>query len=334
MRKINHSAVGIATSVLILLTAGCNRETYRFEEGVAWNTVYHITYDSPFDLGDSISAVLKEIDFSLSPFNETSTVSRINANLDSTADSHLARVYAESLKIHRESEGMFDPTIAPLIRAWGFGQGHEIQADTLRIDSLLALCGIEKTRLEGTTLLKEDPRIEFNFSALAKGYGVDCVGEMLERNGVRNYLVEIGGEIRTRGLNPKGKRWGIGIDRPEAGANPGETVMTIYVDDAGIATSGNYRNYQEADSGIIGHTISPRTGRPVATDVISATVIAPTCMEADALATCCMAIGSEKALNLCTRMRAGVLLIKRDMTVVTNPAFNAQTAEPGTADRD
>lgn len=294
---------------------------------MAWNTAYHITYESDTDLGDSILFVLNEIDISLSPFNINSTVSRINDNRASDIDFHFRKVYDESKIINKESKGAFDPTLGPVIRAWGFGEGHSISTDTLRLDSLLQLVGIGKTRIVDDKLIKENPEIEFNFSALAKGYGVDCIADMLSRNSVENFLVEVGGEIRTKGTNAKGKKWAVGIDRPVLENNYGDIRETIFVDNAAVATSGNYRNYHVSNGQNFGHTISPATGRPVLTDVISATVLADTCMEADALATACMVLGSEEAINLCNRLNAGVFLIKSDDTTVSNTIFDSHLSE-------
>lgn len=326
-------------AVLALSAVSCSKTpSFRTDEGMAWNTLYHITYSSPEDLSDSIIAVFNEIDASLSPFNKKSTVSRINDNLTDQVDSHFKFVYRESERIHAASGSLFDPTLAPLIRAWGFGQGHVVTADTLRLDSLLTITGFSKTHLTGDRLAKENPAIEFNFSALAKGYGVDCIADMLARNGVTDYLVEVGGEIRAAGVNPKGKKWAIGIDRPEEGSLPGETVFALTLGEGAVATSGNYRNIQEGGGGKFGHTISPQTGRPVSTDVLSATVVAPTCIEADALATCCMVAGSRAALDLCTRLGAAVMLIKSDLSIVYNKAFKkyltSQNGEPEKAVRD
>lgn len=340
MKTFIHLASGLLLTAV--LSCCSHRGNYRFEEGIAWNTIYHITYESSLDLSDSIRIVLSQIDGSLSPFNPSSTVSKINANLTDSVDSHFMAVYNESLQIHTESEGAFDPTLAPLIRAWGFGQGHSATSDTLRLDSLMQFVGIGKTAIAGADrLTKENPAIEFNFSALAKGYGVDCIADMLLRNGVTNFLVEVGGEIRAQGLNHQGNEWVIGIEKPLDMNHASETVLNIRLDNGAVATSGNYRNYQEQGGRRYGHTISPATGRPVQTDVISATVIAPTCMEADALATCAMVMGSEEALSLCARMRAGVMLIKDDLTVMSNPVFRSfcefptgQSGEPGTADPD
>lgn len=312
----------LTLSIPSFLSSCSGHLEFRKTEGIAWNTAYHIIYESNHDLTDSVITVLNEIDNSLSPFNPKSVVSRINENSTDSVDIHFKKVYSESRRIHEESGGAFDPTLGPVIRAWGFGKDHEVQADTMRLDSLLTLVGIEKTDLRNFSLLKTNPDVEFNFSALAKGYGVDCIAEMLERNGVENYLVEVGGEIRAKGRNSKGDDWTIGIDRPFPDSQPGELQEVISITDAAIATSGNYRNYHQSEGKTFGHTISPVDGRPVQTDVISATVIASNCMEADALATCCMVIGSEKALSLCSRLGAGVFIIKSDLTVVKNDLFS------------
>lgn len=308
-------------SFLILLSCASSKSEYRFEEGIAWNTSYHITYEAETDLGDSIRHYLNEIDVSLSPFNSNSLVAKINDNRSDAVDGHFVRVYEESKRINSVSSGAFDPTLGPVILAWGFGKGHEVSPDTVRIDSLLNFVGIQKTRLEDRRLVKDFKEIEFNFSALAKGYGVDCIAKMLQRNGSENFLVEIGGEIRSSGVNPKGEKWKIGIDRPDENSGYGESVEVIEVNQISLATSGNYRNYHEENGNKFGHTISPVTGRPAVSDVISATVTAESCMEADALATCCMVLGSKKALSLCSRLNAGVFLILEDFSVIQNDLF-------------
>lgn len=325
-------SMAVTFTAVVTLLSGCTRPSYRYEEGMAWNTLYHITYESSVDLSDSIISVFESIDSSLSPFNPLSVVSAINVNTSDSVDGHFKAVYEESRKIHSITGGAFDPTLAPVIRAWGFGQGHSVSRDTIRLDSLLRFVGLDKTGLDGSRLIKRDPRIEFNFSALAKGYGVDCVADMLLRNGVDNFLVEIGGEIRAAGKNPRGEFWHIGIDRPSPDSAPGETMAYITVADGAVATSGNYRNFHETEGRRFGHTVSPSTGRPVDTDILSATVLSASCMEADALATSCMVLGSEEALRLCTALGVGVMLIKYDMRVVENSIW--QDAALETAGRD
>jgi len=255
--------------------------------------------------------VLNSTGKSLSAFDSTSTVSKINNCSDMHSDRHFTAVLTESQRIHRLTGGAFDPTLAPLVKAWGFGQGHCPTSDTLAIDSLLNLVGINKVKVSGGIAAKANPAISMNFSAIAKGYGCDEIGRMLKRNGVENFLVEIGGEIAVAGKNPKGGDWRISIDRPIE-SNTEEihiSQMIIEVGECGIATSGNYRNYTEDNGRRLAHTISPATGRPVQTDVLSATIIAPSAMEADALATSCMVLGSKRSVALLDSLGLPALLV-------------------------
>ena len=292
---------------------------------MVWNTFYHITYQGDRSLTDSVMTVLNDVGKSLSVFDGSSLVSWVNKSTATPVDRHFMAVYNTSLIINGVSDGLFDPTVSPLITAWGFGPGHKINADTLAIDSILSFTGINKTRLEGSTLIKDDVRTQFNFSAVAKGYGCDMVAQMLRRNGVENYLVEIGGEIAVGGVSPSGESWKISIDRPVESNNEivHDAGAVISVTNAGIATSGNYRNFHREGGATFGHTISPQTGRPVKTDVISATVIAPTCMEADAAATACMAAGSKIAKSMLTTLRYEGMLILSDSTTYLTPGFQA-----------
>ncbi len=320
----------LLVSLLVLLSSGGCKEkrqdssSWQKKEGMVWNTSFHITYEGSETLGDSAVAVLDRVGKSLSVFDTASLVSRVNRFDSTRVDTDFIRVYVMSKKINRISRGAFDPTLSPLITAWGFGKGHSSTADTLRIDSILKYVGIGKTRLSHDALVKEDPRIEFNFSAIAKGYGCDAVAEMLEHNGVKNFLVEIGGEIMTRGRNPEGSKWRISIDKPVLSADREihDSQEIISVSDMGIATSGNYRNFHKTSGGATyGHTISATTGRPVATDVISATVLAPTAMQADGLATAFMAMGNQKSQELNNSLQLPVMLVLSDSTVWYSPQF-------------
>lgn len=313
----------LALSLTALMMA-CRDQGYVTTRGVVWNTTYNITYDGDTALEDSILKVIGEIGKSLNVFDSCSLVSAVNRSDSAfTVDSHFMAVYETSRRINTASDGMFDPTLSPLIKAWGFGPGHEENRDTLAVYSILSFTGISKTRLEGATLLKDDPRTEFNFSAIAKGYACDAVGAMFRRNGVEDYLVEIGGELAAGGKSPTGGKWRISIDAPVK--NDREIVHDSYiiieVTDAGIATSGNYRNFRQTGGKTIGHTLSPKTGRPVETDVVSATIIAPTAMEADAAATACMAGGSTLAKAMLAELRFQALLILSDSTSWTTPSF-------------
>ena len=320
----------LACTAAFLTIAGCVNERqkdlseWQQKDGLVWNTSFHITYRGAESLGDSALSVLSRVGRSLSVFDSTSLVSKVNRQDSTLVDTDFIRVYVMSRKINRASDGAFDPTLSPLITAWGFGKGHKANADTTRIDSILNYVGINKTHLHRDSIIKNDPRIEFNFSAIAKGYGCDAVAEMFEKNGVTDFLIEIGGEIMTGGKNKNGKKWRISIDRPILSSDRiiHESQEIIDISGMGVATSGNYRNFHNNNSGTYGHTISAATGRPVSTDVISATVIAPTAMEADGLATAFMAMGSVKARKLNESLRRPVLLVLSDSTTWSSIQFD------------
>ncbi|MDE6379814.1 MAG: FAD:protein FMN transferase [Muribaculaceae bacterium] len=273
-----------------------------------WNTVWHVTYyGNSDDLAVAIDS-LKSVENSLSIFDDNSLVSFINSHENGPVDIHLSKVYEMSVKANKMSNGLFDPTISPLIEAWGFGENHTPTADTAYVASLLPSVGIDLTRIENGILYKSSPEMAFNFSAVAKGYGVDVAAKALMDKGCSDLMFEIGGEIVCRGRNPEGKKWRILIETPdeeylrEVFKNEKKPIFSdrliVELSDEALATSGNYRNYHSDSGRTFGHTISARTGRPVKTDILSASVIAPTCMEADALATSCMLMGSADAMAM------------------------------------
>lgn len=273
-----------------------------------WNTVWHVTYKGPAGAMAAAMDSLKAVESSVSVFDDSSIISQINRSEKGPVDGHLINVYEMSRKINRMSGGLFDPTLSPLIKAWGFGKGHTPTADTARIETILTYVGIDKTRIENDTLYKSSPEMAFNFSAIAKGYGVDVAASTLMDQGCTDLMMEIGGEVVCRGLNPEGRKWRIMIETPDEEylkevfkyeKEPSfSDQLIVELSDEALATSGNYRNYHSQSGQTFGHTISAVTGRPVKTDILSASVIAPSCMEADALATACMAMGSEAAMEM------------------------------------
>ncbi|MBD5333070.1 MAG: FAD:protein FMN transferase [Bacteroides sp.] len=312
---------------LALTLAGCNRsESYLTCEGGVWNTTYRITYMADRDLRDTILNAMKSVELSLSPFAEGSLISAVNrGDTSARADRHLRHVFEASLEINRLSHGAFDPTVAPLINLWGFGyRSGSGDPSAESIDSLLSTVGIGECSLDNQgRIIRKSDQTEFNFSAITKGYGCDMVGEALRRNGVENYLVEIGGEIAASGKSPRGKAWRIMIDAPVENDSTivHSSMAVIGITDCGVATSGNYRNYRQTVAGKVWHTISPVTGRPAPTDLLSATVIAPSCMMADALATSCMAMSAREALSMISSIpEVQALLVTADTTLVT-PGF-------------
>ena len=278
-----------------------NKPTYRTQQGKIFGTLYTVTYEHNEDLQPLIIDALQAVDASLSPFNKKSIISHINNNERFCVDTLFSEVFRNAEIIYTESHGAFDPTVAPLVNAWGFGfkQSSNITAST--IDSLLALVGLHRVTLNNGLITKSDPRIMLDFSAIAKGYGSDCVARVLDSCGVQNYMVEIGGEIVIKGHNKNGNPWGIGINKPiDDSLSTNQELQTVLrLTDCAIATSGNYRNYYYKDGVKYAHTIDPRTGYPVQHSLLSATVIADSCMRADALATAFMVLGVDSAMTYC-----------------------------------
>ena len=291
-------------AVCATLCCGCgNSPAWHRTEGSVWATSYHITYRADRQLDDSILHVMDQVEMSLSPFREESLVSRINRGETDETDTLLRKIFTTSQQINLESGGMFDPTVAPAVNLWRFGyrdSGHE-PTDS-EIEQARGVVGIDGCSLENLRIVKKSTATEFDFSAITKGYGCDRIGEMLRRNGCSDYMVEIGGEIALSGKNPQGEPWHIMIDAPVANDTTvvHNAMSVVKLTDCGIATSGNYRNYRDTPSGRVGHTINPMTCRPVQTTTLSATVIAPDAMTADALATACMAMTHADALRMIT----------------------------------
>lgn len=266
--------------------------------GFVFGTVYKIAYQHDADLKPEIEAELKRFDQSLSPFNDSSVISRVNRNEELVTDSFFQTCFNRSMEISRETKGAFDITIAPLANAWGFGFKKGNFPDSAMIDSLLEMTGYEKVELsdEGK-VVKTDPRIMLSCSAVAKGYAVDVIAQLLKKKGIRNFMVDIGGEVVVHGQNPQNGLWRIGLNKPidDSLAVNQELQAVLQVTDLGMATSGNYRNYYYKDGKKYAHTIDPRTGYPVQHSILSATVIAKDCMSADAYATAFMVMGLEEA---------------------------------------
>lgn len=271
---------------------------YQKDNGLVFGTIYNITYQSDTNLKNEIETELRRFDGSLSPFNDTATITRINRNEDVVPDTFFTNVFKRSMEISKETDGAFDITVAQLANAWGFGFKGGAFPDSAMIDSLLQFTGYGKVTLstEGK-VVKQDPRTMLSCSAVAKGYAVDVVAALLERKGVKDFMIDIGGEVVVHGNNPAGEKWRIGINKPiDDSLAINQPIQTIlHITGAGIATSGNYRNYYYHNGKKYAHTIDPRTGYPVQHDILSATVIAKDCMSADAYATAFMVMGLEKA---------------------------------------
>ena len=298
----NFAWLAIFTLATIAILARHNAPApYQKASGLIFGTMYSETYQSKTDLKTSIDSMLKVFDGSLSPFNDTATISRINRNERVIADELFATVFRKSLEVSEATGGAFDITVAPLVNAWGFGFKQGSFPDSIMVDSLLQLTGYEKVSMnEQGEVVKQDERMMLNCSAIAKGYAVDVIANLLKSKGVKNMMVDIGGEVVVHGKNPKEKKWRIGINKPvdDSLATNQELERIVEITDAAIATSGNYRNFYYNNGKKYAHTIDPSTGYPVQHSLLSATVVANDCMTADAYATAFMVMGVEKALEI------------------------------------
>ena len=270
------------------------------DEGSIFGTFYHITYQSPVNLKEGINATLRQVDHSLSPFNKQSIITAINDNTNMAVDSMFTEVFVLAKHISSVTNGAFDITVAPLVNLWGFGFKNIENVNAAKVDSLLPFIGFEKVELVDGFIQKKHPETMLDCSAIAKGYGVDATGEFLESQGIKNYMVEIGGEVRVRGYNPQGKLWKIGINVPQDDPTNtnNEIEQILEVTQISMATSGNYRNFYEKDGKKYAHTIDPRTGYPIQHNILSSTVLAKNCATADAYATAFMVLGLEESKKI------------------------------------
>lgn len=292
-------AVLIIGTVLILQ----KQPPFRTNEGMVFGTVYKITYQHHDDLHHEIKKALQEVDNSLSPYNPNSIITRINHNEDTILNEHFTHVFNLAQEISAQTEGAFDISVAPLVNAWGFGFKHSIEIAPATIDSLRQFVGYQKMRMENGKIIKQDGRLMLDCSSIAKGYGVDMVARVLQKKGIKNYMVDIGGEVVLKGKNPRMKTWRIGINKPiEDSLSINQELQTILeISDIGMATSGNYRKFYYKDGKRYAHTIDPRLGYPVQHNILSATVLAKDCTTADAYATAFMVMGLEKSKAFCEK---------------------------------
>ena len=254
---------------------------YRQVSDFVFGTTYKIIYQCDSDLSVAVRDELMEV----------------------TLDPYFIEVFTKAMEVSRDTEGAFDITVAPLVNAWGFGFKHEQMPTKSQVDSLRQIIGYQKVSLVGGKVRKQDPRMMLDCSAIAKGFGVDAVARMLRNRGVQNFMVEIGGEVVTCGVNAQRLPWRVGVIKPsEDSLNVGHELQTILnVTDKAMATSGNYRNFYYKNGRRYAHTIDPKTGYPVQHSLLSATVLANSCTVADAYATSFMVMGLERAQQLLER---------------------------------
>ncbi len=293
----------IALVVAIAFNHKSTAGSYLHESGLVFGTSYNITYQSATSYKTAIDSALAAVDASLSPFNEHSIITAVNNNESVSLNDMFTDVYTLARQVSQDTQGAFDITVAPLVNAWGFGFKSGTMPTDSQIDSLRQLVGYEKVSLTNGSIVKADPHIMLDCSAIAKGYGVDIVARTLRQRGVVNFMVEIGGEVVVSGNNDRGSAWSIGVAKPadDSLAVNQELQTVLSLTNIAMATSGNYRNFYYKDGRKYAHTIDPQTGRPVQHNILSATVLAPSCAMADAYATAFMVMGMQKAQQLLSR---------------------------------
>lgn len=268
--------------------------------------------DSPVEITKAeIDSVLHDFDMSLSGYIPESTVSQLNAAEKEFAiseeDKYFEEMFYISEKVFVQTEGAFDPTVLPLMKLWGFLMETEHIPSDKEIDSVLTFIGFSPNNKyvftagcgeSGPVFIKKNSKLQLDFNAIAQGYSVDVLANFIRNKGVKNFYIEIGGEIYVEGKNPEGKPWRLGVDKPVADNNGKEQRVisaVISVTNKGIATSGNYRKFYKKDGRIFAHTMNPKTGRPAENELLSVTVVAKNAAIADGMATAFMVMGLEKA---------------------------------------
>ena len=295
MKKITSVLCVIFLSTVLIYS---QEEPVKFG-GNAQGTTYHITY---FDKDNrifqpDIEKILADFDKSVSTYLPTSIISRVNSNQKNVkVDKYFITCFNKAKEVWKNTDGAFDPTVYPLVNAWGFGPAKKQKIEKEKIDSILKFVGFQLIELKGNTVVKKDPRVALDFNAFAQGYSVDVVSDFLNSKNIASYIVEIGGEVYAKGKKPNGDNWQIGIEKPidnKETENPPKAIVKL--ENLAIATSGNYRRFFVEDGVKYGHHIDPKTGYPTKNNLLSATIFAKECISSDANATGVLVLGLEKA---------------------------------------
>lgn len=302
MRKL----VWVASSLMLfaMMFASCAKQPQKMVlQGLVQGSYYAITYydEEGRNFQQEIDSIFHAVDMSVNLWVDSSVICKVNRNEEVALDQIFIENFEVAQRAAALSDGYFDPTISPLVSAWGFSakNPHLPPLTSHLIDSLKQLVDYRKVRIEDGKLIKENPAMKLDFNAIAQGYTTDLVGALLEAKGIKSYIVDVGGEIFARGTKPDGKPWVVGIEKPSADWDSERVVQQrVELEDKGIVTSGSYRKYVERDGKRYSHCIDPMTGYPVEHNLLSATVIAENATWADALASVCMVMGMERSLEL------------------------------------
>ena len=288
--------------ILAVLLVSCAKKPQKIDySGVTQGSYFSIVYfdEQNRHFEAQFDSIFKEIDNSVSLWNENSIIRKVNRNEDVVVNQIFKDNFEWARKASEFSDGAFDATIGPLVSAWGFHYKKELEMTPEMVDSIRQLVDYHKVEIIDDKVVKANPNMTLDFNAVAQGNTTDLIGNFLETKGIENYLVDVGGEIMARGTKPNGEMWTIGIEKPAESFDSERSVqIKINLKDKGIVTSGNYRKYIEKDGVRYSHSIDPKTGYPVEHNLLSATVIADNASWADCLATICMLVGKEKASKL------------------------------------
>jgi thiamine biosynthesis lipoprotein len=297
------TALLLLASVWIIVAHNKNIP-YRSISGLTFGTVYNITYQSEDSLQPDIDAALRQFDGSLSMFNDTSVITRVNRNKPVVTDSTFNYCFRKAMYISKLTGGDFDITVCPLVNAWGFGFKSRHFPTAKQIDSLMQYIGYQKVKLVNNRIVKTNPNVMLDCSAIAKGYAVDVIAKLLTERGVKNFMVDIGGEVVVKGINPQKDMWRIGINKPtDDSLSVNEDIdKVLHLTNKAIATSGNYRNFYYHNGKKYSHEINPHSGQPALNEVLSSTVITDECITADGLATAIMVMGLKRAQALLAKL--------------------------------
>lgn len=267
-------------------------------EGNAQGTTYHITYfdKKERNLKTEITKILSDFDKSVSTYDPHSIISKINDNQSVKVDAYFKACFKKAKEVWKHTEGAFDPTVYPLVSAWGFGPKKKLKIEKAKIDSILQFVGFNLIELKGRRVIKKDPRTKLDFNAFAQGYSVDVVADFLKSKGINSFVVEIGGEVYAHDAKPTGETWKVGIEEPydnQESENPTKAIAELTR--LAIATSGNNRQYFIENGVKYAHHIDPKTGYPSKNNLLSASIFAKNCISSDANATGVLVMGLEKA---------------------------------------
>ena len=287
------------STILLLVLLSCNSEPKNTKlNGLIFGTFYEITYSAKGNdnYQKQLDNIFDEVNKSMSNYQSDSDISKVNRHELDVVDSYFVEVFMAAKKIYYQTDGIFDPTIGKLVNAWNFGsEQYKIRPDSLKIDSLMQYVGFDKIRLKNNVLIKNDPKPYIDFNAIAKGYAVDLIAEFLDSKTVDNYMINIGGELRTKGINiDKQSGWTVGIENPNFDGTKSYDKVFVLKNSA-MATTGTYRKFKLDEKGNrYAHIINTKTGYPTRTKILSVSVIAENCMMADGYATAFQAMGIEK----------------------------------------